>query len=142
MAAAPVPPSRCASNDPARYQCGLRGDEARPHPSVRDWLAAQAAETVFLSSVTVAELLFGIGALPRGRRKDRLAATLDGVLDLFSARILPFDTAAARRYADLALKARAAGKASPRPDGYIAAIAAAHGFAVASRDASAFKAAV
>jgi hypothetical protein len=38
--------------------------------------------------------LFGIGALTRGKRKDRLAAALDGVLDLFSARILPFDTAA------------------------------------------------
>ena len=111
-----------------------------PHPSVRDWLDAQAAETVFLSSVTIAELLFGIGALPRGK-KDRLAAALDGVLDLFSARILPFDTAAARRYADLAVKGRAAGKGFPTPDGYIAAIAAAHGFAVASRDTSAFKAA-
>ena len=86
-----------------------------PHPSVRDWLDAQAAETLFLSSVTIAELLFGIGALPRGKRKDRLAAALDGVLDLFAARILPFDTAAARRYAELAVKARAAGKASPRP---------------------------
>ncbi|MGY3533163.1 MULTISPECIES: type II toxin-antitoxin system VapC family toxin [Bradyrhizobium] len=112
-----------------------------PHPSVRGWLDAQAAETVFLSSVTVAELLFGIGALPRGRRKDRLAATLDGVLDLFSARILPFDTAAARRYADLTVKARAAGKGFPTPNGYVAAIAAVQGFAVASRDTSAFKAA-
>jgi hypothetical protein len=84
--------------------------------------------------------LFGIGALPRGKRKNRLAAALDGVLDLFSARILPFDTAAARRYADLAVKARAAGKGFPTPDGYIAAIAAAHGFAVASRDTSAFNA--
>ena len=96
---------------------------------------------MFLSSVTIAELLFGIGALLRGKRKDRLAAALDGVLDLFSARILPFDTAAARRYADLAVKARAAGKGFPTPDGYIAAIAAAHGFAVASRDTSAFNAA-
>lgn len=60
-----------------------------PHPSVRNWLDAQAAETVFLSSVTIAELLFGIGALPRGKRKDRLAAALDGMLDLFTARIRP-----------------------------------------------------
>ncbi|WP_025037354.1 type II toxin-antitoxin system VapC family toxin [Bradyrhizobium sp. DOA9] len=112
-----------------------------PHPSVRGWLDAQAAETVFLSSVTIAELSFGIGALPRGRRKDRLAAALDGVLELFSARILPFDTTAARRYGDLAVKARAAGRGFPTPDGYIAAIAAVQGFAVASRDASAFKAA-
>jgi predicted nucleic acid-binding protein len=111
------------------------------HPSVRDWLDAQAAETLFLSSVTIAELLFGIGSLPRGKRKDNLAAALDGVLELFPARILPFDTAAARRYADLAVKARSAGRGFPTPDGYIAAIAAAHGFAVASRDTAAFIAA-
>ncbi len=112
-----------------------------PHPSVRDWLDAQAAETLFLSSVSIAELLFGIGALPTGKRKDRLAAALDGVLDLFATRVLPFDPSAARRYADLAVKACAAGKGFPVPDGYIAAIAAAHGFTVASRDTSAFNAA-
>ena len=112
-----------------------------PHRGVRDWLDAQAAETLFLASVTIAELLFGIGALPRGKRKGNLAAALDGVLELFTARILPFDIEAARRYADLAVKARAAGRGFPTPDGYIAAIAAAHGFAVASRDTSAFTAA-
>jgi predicted nucleic acid-binding protein len=70
-----------------------------------------------------------------------LAARIDGLLEAFADRILPFDTAAARRYADLAVKARAAGRGFPTPDGYIAAIAAAHSFAVASRDTSAFKAA-
>jgi predicted nucleic acid-binding protein len=111
------------------------------HPSVRAWLDAQIAETLFLPSITVAELLFGIGALPDGRRKDMLAARIDSLLDEFAGRILPFDTPAARRYADLAADARAAGKGFPMPDGYIAAIAAAHGFAVASRDTSAFNAA-
>lgn len=113
----------------------------RPHPRVREWLDAQAGDTLFLSSITVGELLFGVGALPNGRRRDALAAALDDVLDLFAPRILPFDTAAARHYAELAIKARAAGKGFPLPDGYIAAIAAAHGFAVATRDASAFHAA-
>jgi len=113
----------------------------QPHPSVRDWLDAQVAETLFLSSVTMAELLFGIGALPDGRRKNNLAAALDGALGLFGSRILPFDTNAARRYADLAIKARATGKGFPTPDGYIAAIAAAHRLYVATRDTSAFSAA-
>ena len=112
-----------------------------PHPGVCDWLDAQAAETLFLCSVTVAELSFGIGALPAGRRRDRLAAAFDGVIDLFGPRILPFDTEAARRYGALASRARAAGRGFPTPDGYIAAVAAMHGFAVASRDASAFAAA-
>ena len=111
------------------------------HPSVRAWLDAQVAETLFLPSITVAELLFGIGALPDGRRKDMLAARIDSLLDEFAGRILPFDTPAARRYADLAVTARVAGKGFPTPDGYIAAIAAAQGFAVASRDTSAFNAA-
>lgn len=112
-----------------------------PHRCVRDWLDAQAAETLFLTSITVAELMFGIGALPKGKRKTNLAVAFDGVLTLFGARILPFDTRAALRYADLAVKARVAGKGFPTPDGYIAAIAAAHECAVASRDTGAFKAA-
>lgn len=112
-----------------------------PAPAVRDWLDEQAAETLYLASVTVAELLFGIGALPDGRRKQMLATTLDGQLALFGGRILPFDTDAARRYADIAVAARNAGKGFPAPDGYIAAIAAAHGFAVATRDTSTFHAA-
>lgn len=112
-----------------------------PDPAVRDWLDEQVAETLYISSVTVAELLFGIGAMPEGRRKQKLAKTLDGMLPLFESRILAFDTDAARRYADLAVAARKAGKGFPTPDGYIAATAAAHGFAVATRDASAFNAA-
>ena len=112
-----------------------------PDPAIRDWLDEQAPETLYLSSVTIAELTFGIGALPEGRRKDGLAAALEGVMALFGARILPFDTKAAQRYGDLAVRARAAGRGFPTPDGYIAAIAAAHDFAVASRDAAAFKAA-
>jgi hypothetical protein len=110
-------------------------------PAVSAWLNEQVAETLYLSSVTLAELLFGIGALPVGRRKDALAGTLDGLLELFGSRVLPFDTEAARCYAQLATKARAAGKGFPTPDGYIAAIAVAHGFAVATRDTSPFEAA-
>lgn len=112
-----------------------------PHPGVRHWLDAQAAETVHLSSVSVAELLFGIGTLPAGRRRRLLGMMLDGILDRFDGRILPFDTGAARHYADLAVKARAGGRGFPTPDGYIAAIAVSHGFAVATRDTSAFDAA-
>ncbi|WP_165227015.1 type II toxin-antitoxin system VapC family toxin [Aquisphaera insulae] len=112
-----------------------------PAPAVRDWLDEQIAETLYLSSVTIAELLFGIGALPEGQRKKKLSMALDGLLDLFDGRILPFDTEAARCYGDLAVAARRAGKGFPMPDGYIAAIAVARGSIVATRDTSAFEAA-
>lgn len=111
-----------------------------PHPQVHDWLNRQFAETLFLSSITVAELVFGIGILPPGQRRTMLEARIDTLLDAFEDRILPFDTLAARHYAGLAVTARAAGQGFPLPDGYIAAIAAAHDFAVASRDPSAFRA--
>lgn len=114
---------------------------AQPNPAVQAWLDEQAAETLYLSSVTLAELLFGIAALPSGRRKDALIQTLDGLLALFSDRVLAFDTEAARQYAGLAITARTAGKGFPTPDGYIAAIASARGFAVATRDVAPFHAA-
>lgn len=112
-----------------------------PHPAVRAWLNAQAAQTLYLSSVTLAELLFGIAALPAGKRKDMLAKALDGLLELFRGRVLPFDADAARHYAALAVLARTGGRGFPTPDGYIAAIAASRGFIVASRDTAPYEAA-
>lgn len=112
-----------------------------PHPAVRAWLNDQTTETLYLSSVTLAELLFGIGALPAGKRKDILALALDGLMGLFRDRVLPFDSDAARHYAVLAVKARAAGRGFPTPDGYIAAIAVSRRFLVASRDTAPYAAA-
>jgi toxin FitB len=112
-----------------------------PNPSVKAWLNNQVSETLYISSVTLAEMLFGIAALPAGKRKDMLAQVFDGLLKLFENRILSFDTEAARHYAKLAITARDDGKGFPTPDGYIAAIAASHGFIVASRDTSPYEAA-
>jgi predicted nucleic acid-binding protein len=112
-----------------------------PHPEVRAWLNDQAVETLYLSSVTIAELLFGIGAMPIGKRKDMLIQILEGVVEMFRDRVLPFDHEAARCYADLAIKAKSAGLGFPTPDGYIAAIAASKGFIVASRDIGPYSAA-
>ena len=112
-----------------------------PNPVVRAWLNDQAAETLYLSSVTLAELLFGIAALPSGKRKEMLALTLEGLMELFKDRVLPFDVEAARHYADLAVVAKVSGRGFPTPDGYIAAIAASRGFIVASRDTAPYEAA-
>lgn len=112
-----------------------------PDATVRAWLNDQAAETLYLSNVTLAELLFGVRALPAGKRKNMLDRTLNELLELFKGRILPFDTDAARRYADLAVTARNDGRGFPTPDGYIAAVAASRGFIVASRHRSPYEAA-
>lgn len=112
-----------------------------PYPAVRAWLNDQAAETLYLSSVTLAELLFGISALPVSKRKSMLTQALDGLIGLFRDRVLPFDTDAARHYAKLAVIAKTTGRGFPTPDGYIAAIASSRGFVVASRDTAPFEAA-
>mgnify|MGYP001627325842 CR=1 FL=1 len=59
-----------------------------PNPAVLAWLNDQAAETLYISSVTLAELLFGIEALPRGRRRDQLDGALNALLELFRDRVL------------------------------------------------------
>jgi predicted nucleic acid-binding protein len=81
------------------------------------------------------------GLLPVGKRKNRLTQALDGLIELFGDRILPFDTDAARRYATLATAARKAGCGFPTPGGYIAAIAVSRGLIVASRDTAPYQAA-
>ncbi|RFF27312.1 MULTISPECIES: type II toxin-antitoxin system VapC family toxin [unclassified Wenzhouxiangella] len=113
----------------------------RPNPGVMQWLNDQVADSVFLSSVTLAELRFGIGVLPGGRRKNQLKTVLSGLLDLFDERVLAFDVEAADRYADIAVRARVAGRGLSTPDGYIAAIADSRGMSVATRDTSPFEAA-
>ena len=116
----------------------------RPAPDARvvAWIDAQAIETLFLSAITVAELRAGVALLPAGKRRAGLQDSLETrVLPLFAGRVLPFDLACTQAYADLIAKARAAGLAIASADGYIAAIAAANGMAVATRDTGAFEAA-
>jgi len=116
----------------------------KPMPDARvlAWLDAQAIETLFLSTITIAELRFGIAAMPEGKRRTVLHDRLEGeVLPLFSGRILSFDLEASKAYATLMAEARASGKAIGTADGYIAATALAHAFSVATRDVSPFEAA-
>ncbi|MBZ9709610.1 type II toxin-antitoxin system VapC family toxin [Mesorhizobium sp. ESP7-2] len=113
-----------------------------PDPRVIGWIDAQAVETLYLSAITVAELRFGIAAMPAGKRRTILQDRLEqDALPLFAGRILPFDLDASRAYANLMVQARAAGKAIGNADGYIAATAVAHGLTIATRDTGPFAAA-
>ncbi len=106
------------------------------------WIDAQLVETLFLSTISLAELHFGIAALPPGKRKDTLHTSLEQrILPLFAGRILPFDETASEAYALLRARARAQGQAIAPADGYIAAISVANGLIVATRDTSPFEAA-
>ena len=109
---------------------------------VLTWLDAQTIETLYLSTISLAELRFGIAALAPGKRRDTLHTSLEQrILPLFVGRILPFDAAASEACAALRARARAQGKAIAPSDGYIAATAASHGLIVATRDTYPFEAA-
>lgn len=113
-----------------------------PNELVIAWLDAQAIETLFISAITIAEIRFGIAAMPLGKRQTILSNRLEqDVLPYFSQRILPFNLASSQFYSELMVRARESGKAIGTSDGYIAATAAANGLAVATRDTSPFEAA-
>ena len=116
----------------------------RPAPDTRviAWIDAQPLETLFLSAITVAELRAGVALLPAGKRRTGLQQNLEKrLLPLFAGRVLPFDLACTQAYAALLAKSRCAGLAIATADGYIAAIAAANAFTVATRDTGPFEAA-
>ncbi|MDC9620733.1 type II toxin-antitoxin system VapC family toxin [Xenorhabdus sp. XENO-7] len=111
-------------------------------PHVIEWLDSQPIETLYLSTITLAELRFGMASLPPGKRRDNLQKSLESrVLPLFAGRLLPFDMLASQSYGELMAKARTLGLAISKADGYIAATAIANGMMVATRDVSPFKAA-
>jgi toxin FitB len=115
----------------------------RSHPDMRviGWLNAQALETIHLSTISLAELLLGIAVLPDGRRKSELALSLERAGQIFGSRLLSFDSQSAQAFAVAVSQARSKGGAIGLADGLIAAIALAHGFAVATRDTMPFVAA-
>lgn len=115
---------------------------AQPSEAVLSWLASQPADTLYLTTITLAEVRYGLAILPEGRRRLGLSQQFEGQVRVaFGDRVLPFDEQASMEYARMKATARGAGKAISDTDGYIAAIALAHGFAVATRDRSPFEAA-
>lgn len=113
-----------------------------PDPRVVAWLDAQHVELLALTSITLAEVRYGIAALPVGHRRDLLHERLENeVVPSFAGRILDFDERASVAFARIQAAVRRAGRPLGAMDGLIAAICAAHGARVAARDVTGFAAA-
>ncbi|MGD0103112.1 MAG: PIN domain-containing protein [Rhodopila sp.] len=111
----------------------------KPHPAVLGWVAAQPRATLYTTDINRAEILYGIAALPEGRRRAALAAAAEAMFaEDLAGRILPFDGAAASRYADIVVARRRAGNPIEGFDALIAATALAAGASVATRDIGGF----
>jgi predicted nucleic acid-binding protein len=109
---------------------------AQPSPTVMQWLTS-SNEPFAITTVTIGELLTGVRLLPQGKRRTSLMAAIEQVL-LRWAVTLPYDEAAARIYAAMREQARAQGRGLSVEDGMIAAISAAHGASLATRNVSDF----
>lgn len=110
----------------------------RANPNVLAWLDAQSADSLYITTISYAELRFGVLKMPEGSRKTELNTQIRKVLELFHGRILAFDIVAAEQLARLAARCDAIGRPATAPDAYIAAIAATHDFAVATRNVKHF----
>lgn len=109
----------------------------RPEPAatVIQWMSAQPLAVLHVTTLSYAEILYGIGLLPDGKRRQHLTAQAETMFgEDFAGRILGFDLNAAPAYAAIASQRRRAGQPISAVDGMIAAIAHVHGAAIATRD--------
>ncbi len=107
---------------------------AKPDASVLAWLDRQAPETLYLTSITLAELQAGIEVLPMGKRRRELQEATTEVVAEFEGRVLPFDRDSVPAFARVYASTHAAGNRIHFGDCAIAAIAMKRGFVLATRN--------
>lgn len=109
----------------------------RPQPDrqVMAWLEAQSATALFTTTMTEAEILYGVRLLPKGRRRDKLQNVVSAVFDEdFAGRVLAFDDPAAVLFAEIAAERKTLGRPISQFDAMIAAVARSRGAALATRN--------
>ncbi|MBI1181468.1 MAG: PIN domain-containing protein [Alphaproteobacteria bacterium] len=112
----------------------------RANPAVVAWIDAQQRTDLFVSSIAVAEILYGLRAMPAGRRRDGLSLRFEQFIrEVFADRELGFDERAAKAYADIRGARKEMGRPMSNFDGQIAAIAQVHGLAIATRNTRDFE---
>lgn len=111
-----------------------------PSKGVLDWLDRQEPSSMYLTTITIAELSYGLEVLPDGKRKRTLQERFDlFVTKGFGERILNFDERAARMYSHVMAQRKRIGRPMSTLDGQIAAITLVNGFAIATRNGSDFE---
>ena len=109
--------------------------KASPAGEVVSWMNDQEASTLFLTTITLGEIGYGLEILPQGKRRLQLEQGFERVIaEAFTGRILAFEEEAARLYGVLMGRRKAIGRPLSILDGQIASIARARGCAVATRN--------
>jgi len=105
-----------------------------PSLAVTAWVQAHSATELYTTSITLAEILYGIERLPAGRRKDLLRTAAQEVFSTFAEHVLAFDATAAMEYAEIVRERERIGAPIDGFDAQIAAICRLHGATLASRN--------
>ncbi len=112
---------------------------AEPSPVVVGWVRSRRASELYTTSITLAEVRYGIERLPDGSRKHLLRTVAEEVFAAFEEQVLPFDVEAATRYAAIVSERDRVGLPIDGFDAQIAAICASHGAALATRNLKDFR---
>ena len=111
----------------------------RPDAAVMRWVKARTRSSLYTTAITQAEILLGLELLPRGRRREALLVDAHAIFEGdFGSRILSFGSEAASHFARIVVERRRSGRPLTGADAQIAAIAAAHGAGVATRNVTDF----
>lgn len=111
-----------------------------PSPAVLAWTGTHAPEDLFISTISMAEILFGIELLPKSKRRDGLLQEAEVTFAKdFADRILPFDEQAARAFGPLFAARRQQGRPMGLADAQIASTAMARGAVLATRNTGDFE---
>jgi toxin FitB len=111
-----------------------------PNEKVSRWLSGQPNEELFTTTISLAEILYGIELLPPGKRRTALVKVAEKIFgELFAGRLLVFDGQAARAFSPIAIDRRLGGRPISLFDAQIAAIARANGATLATRNTSDFE---
>jgi predicted nucleic acid-binding protein len=108
--------------------------DGRSRSPVLDWLDLYDISDLFLTSITIAELVYGAELLPEGKRKRAFQQRIDAIVDEYDGRRLVFGNEAAYLYGLISAKRKKAGHAMETKDAQIAAICLFHGATLATRN--------
>lgn len=111
-----------------------------PANSVLDWLNNQDVTLLYLTTISIAEIIFGLRVMPKGKRRQLLEVRFEQfVAKAFEGRVLVFDETAARLYGEIRAHKKNSGRPMSNFDGQIASIARSKGFAIATRNTKDFE---
>lgn len=114
--------------------------KSQPDKSVVRWIGEHQATSLFINTLTQAEILYGLEILPAGKRRATLKKAAKAMLELdFAERILPFDTKAAQLFATIAAERRKIGRPISQIDAQIVAITRSHDVTLATRNVDDFE---